>query len=250
MLRARIIAAAKRLPGLRAEVIASSDYRLGADGVADGWTRRRVASRQDAIWAGVIRDAEGGVPRADLVALAQAITNDSVPAAPAILEVGCGSGYVSRYIHRVRPDATYVGVDSSPAMLALARARNPGEAFVHGDATALPFADASFDVVIDGAALMHIGDERRAIAEYARVARVAVVLHSVTCSESTANTTLTKQAYGAPVREYVYARALLIAAAEAAGLQIEAVLPGLGYDLTPHVGIATVSETWLLSHAE
>lgn len=245
-----IIEIVARVPVLRDVLLASRDYRMDADGVADGWSSRRAAARQDRMWARVIRDAEEGTPRADLGALAQALESPKIPSAPSIVEVGCGSGYVSRFVHSVRRDATYVGVDSSEAMLELARVRNPSEVFVAADATALPFDDSSVDVVIDGAALIHIGDERRAIAEYARVARAAVILQSVTCSEATANVTFVKRAYGEPVREFVFSRSLLIAATEAAGLRVDTVLPGLDYDLVKHIGLSTVSETWVLSRAK
>jgi ubiquinone/menaquinone biosynthesis C-methylase UbiE len=134
-------------------------------------------------------------------------------------------------------------------MLDLARLRNPSAEFVEGDALALPFADGSADVVIDGAALIHIGDECGAMREYARVARAIVILQSVTCSESSANTVFAKRAYGEPVREYAYSRQLLVEAVEAVDMKVDMVMPGLDYDLQKHIGVKTVSETWVLSHA-
>ncbi len=248
MLRGSIIEAVARVPVLRDALLASRDYTTDVAGPANGWANRRAATRQDRMWTRVIRDAEAGSPRADLSALSGALHSNAIPGAPRIVEVGCGSGYVSRFVHRVRPDSTYVGVDASQAMLDLARTRNPSVEFVEGNALALPFADDSFDVVIDGAALIHIGDERRAMAEYARVARAVVVLQSVTCCESSANTAFTKRAYGEPVREYVYSRQLLVKAVEAVGMRVDVVLPGLDYDLQKHIGVKTVSETWVLTH--
>jgi SAM-dependent methyltransferase len=53
----------------------------------------------------------------------------------------------------------------------LARARDRGHAVVRASATALPFADATFDVVYSFKVLAHVPDVRRALAEAARVTR-------------------------------------------------------------------------------
>jgi ubiquinone/menaquinone biosynthesis C-methylase UbiE len=55
----------------------------------------------------------------------------------------------------------------------------PGVRFVPADATALPFADASFDLVHSSAVLEHVGSrasQRRMVSECLRVARRAVCL--------------------------------------------------------------------------
>jgi SAM-dependent methyltransferase len=59
-------------------------------------------------------------------------------------------------------------------MLAVLRARAPAVAAAHGSGTALPFADATFDVVLSVATLHHIAAPdavRRTLAEMVRVAR-------------------------------------------------------------------------------
>ena len=56
-------------------------------------------------------------------------------------------------------------------MLAYARAHAPGIEFVHGDATALPFDDESFDAVVAAFVLLHLGTPEHAVAEAARVLR-------------------------------------------------------------------------------
>ncbi len=55
----------------------------------------------------------------------------------------------------------------------------PGVRFVHADALALPFADASFDYVHSSAVIEHVGsfeNQRQMIAECARVARKGICL--------------------------------------------------------------------------
>jgi SAM-dependent methyltransferase len=61
------------------------------------------------------------------------------------------------------------GIDLSPNMLEQARAR--GLDVTLGDATALPFADATFDVACSFKVLAHVRDIDRALAEMARVVR-------------------------------------------------------------------------------
>jgi SAM-dependent methyltransferase len=85
------------------------------------------------------------------------------------LDVGCGEGRFCRLL-RARGIAT-TGLEPTPALLATARARDPGGCYVDGRAEALPFADASFDLVVSYLTLIDIPDAEAAIAEMARVLR-------------------------------------------------------------------------------
>jgi ubiquinone/menaquinone biosynthesis C-methylase UbiE len=93
-------------------------------------------------------------------------------AAGAVLEVAIGTGLnLPHYADGVR----LTGVDYSPAMLALARARaaelgRPVE-LREGDAQALEFADESFDTVVCTFGLCAIPDDVAAVAEMLRVLR-------------------------------------------------------------------------------
>lgn len=71
------------------------------------------------------------------------------------------------------PRHRYVGLDLVPAMLVRARPRSAGldVEFVHGDSLALPFADASFDVVLLHLIVAVVPDPVRALAEAVRVTR-------------------------------------------------------------------------------
>jgi ubiquinone/menaquinone biosynthesis C-methylase UbiE len=95
-----------------------------------------------------------------------------------VLDVGCGSGAVTRDIaRRVSERGRAVGLDPSPKLLALARefAAEAGLAdrveFREGDALRLPFPDRSFDVVVCATVLSHVPGGEAAIPELARVLR-------------------------------------------------------------------------------
>jgi len=84
-----------------------------------------------------------------------------------VLDVGSGPGSVAA--GALERGATVVGVDVAEAMVALARQRVPGAEFVLGSADDLPFADGTFDAVVAGFALLHLGRPEVAVAEFARV---------------------------------------------------------------------------------
>lgn len=93
-----------------------------------------------------------------------------------VIDVGCGTG------HRVMPIAqhfgakVYVGFDHSTASLDVARQLKEelgyaGAELVEGDIFALPYPDASFDVVISQGVLHHTSDPYRGFRELVRVCR-------------------------------------------------------------------------------
>lgn len=95
-----------------------------------------------------------------------------------VLDVGCGSGVVTRAIaQRVGPGGRVVGLDPSEALLTVARqiadASDVGSRidFKAGGALHLPFPDASFDAAIAVTVLAHMHDGVRAIPELVRVVR-------------------------------------------------------------------------------
>ena len=99
-----------------------------------------------------------------------------VTAGERVLDVGCGSGVVTRDIaRRVGPDGRAVGVDQSPQLLAVARelverAGLGGRVeFLEGSALSLPFPDGAFDVAVAVTVLSHTPGGESAIAEMARV---------------------------------------------------------------------------------
>ena len=90
----------------------------------------------------------------------------------AILDVACGTGIVARTAAAsLDHQAHIVGLDLNPTMLAVARRADPALTWQDGDAAALPFDDATFDLVMCQAALMFFPDPISALGEMRRVAR-------------------------------------------------------------------------------
>ena len=96
------------------------------------------------------------------------------PRAAHVLEVGCGTGAVSRSLALWPCVGQVVGVDPSPVFLERARQLANGSAnltFEEADGRELPFEDASFDVVVFHTSLCHMPSPDRAVAEAYRVLR-------------------------------------------------------------------------------
>lgn len=91
----------------------------------------------------------------------------AVGAGTRVLDVATGPGYLAG--RAAARGASAVGVDLAPAILALAADLNPAVEYRHGDAHHLPFEDSSFDAVVSGFLLPHLGDHARAMAELVRV---------------------------------------------------------------------------------
>lgn len=96
-----------------------------------------------------------------------------------VLEVGCGSG---RFLGALSQDATRaVGIDRDLAMLNFANHHTPSalesrSTWIAGDASALPFAEGSFDVVFESTLLCFCGDPLPMIREMVRVCQSGGVI--------------------------------------------------------------------------
>lgn len=91
-----------------------------------------------------------------------------------VLEVSCGHGGGSSYLARTQNPASYTGLDFNAKGVQFCQQRHkdvPGLDFVHGDAENLPFADASFDAVVNVEASHIYPHFDKFVAEVARVLR-------------------------------------------------------------------------------
>lgn len=242
----------RALPPIERRLLPSAGYRridraeaerLQARG--SGWKSNRSAAWQQSAYDMLLEQMDAGHPRRDLSIAAEAVDQSGIER-PSLLEVGCGGGYHSAIfaaLCRNQPD--YLGTDFSQEMVEGARRRFPETRFEVADATALPYADGTFDIVFEGVSLMHILEYRKAIAEIARVTRSHAIFHCVPVFDDHPTEYFFKFAYGQPVTEAVYARSELEAEIEAAGLRIEHSWNALDYDVFAVAGAHSHSRTYL-----
>jgi ubiquinone/menaquinone biosynthesis C-methylase UbiE len=90
-----------------------------------------------------------------------------------ILDVGCGTGSLSRCLLTSSNAIRVVGVDPTQDYVAFARQTTPDprSIFEMGAAEALPFADESFDAAMALLVLQDMSDTGRAVREMARITR-------------------------------------------------------------------------------
>ena len=109
------------------------------------------------------------------------IADDIASVAPpetAVLEVGCGSGALSLRL-AARPGMTVTAVDVDPDEIRRARdksaraasAGRAGPEFLVADVARLPFADASFDLVVSTFSMHHWEHKGAGLEEICRVLR-------------------------------------------------------------------------------
>jgi SAM-dependent methyltransferase len=89
------------------------------------------------------------------------------------LDVGCGNGaFTEAIVGRCKPEAVDA-IDPSDGQLAFARTRPATRAvrYAQGDAMALPYADAGFDVALMALVIFFVPDPAKGVAEMARVVK-------------------------------------------------------------------------------
>jgi demethylmenaquinone methyltransferase/2-methoxy-6-polyprenyl-1,4-benzoquinol methylase len=99
-----------------------------------------------------------------------------------VLDIGCGTGELTRLTARHFPGARVVGMDFTAAMLEVARRRTNGASesgrirYGRGTAMRLPFPDGTFDLVTNAFLARNLVDLDRALVEMRRVLRPGGVL--------------------------------------------------------------------------
>ena len=91
-----------------------------------------------------------------------------------VLDLACGTGIVTRTVAPlVGPQGRVVGLDISPAMLAVARSLAPADGapieWYEGSGTEMPFPDGSFDLVLCQQGLQFFPDKQAGLNEVRRV---------------------------------------------------------------------------------
>jgi len=90
----------------------------------------------------------------------------------AMLDAGCGTGGMILRLREQHPGWRWSGIDFMPIACELARQRcGPGTDIREASVTALPFGDASFDVVVSADVICQVTDADVAVREFFRVLR-------------------------------------------------------------------------------
>jgi SAM-dependent methyltransferase len=94
------------------------------------------------------------------------------------LDVGCGTGALSRTILDRASPRQVIGVDASEAFLSFARdsTHDPRVEFRIGDARALPVDEATFDAAVAGLVLNFVAEPAKALAAMSRAVRPGGVI--------------------------------------------------------------------------
>lgn len=94
-----------------------------------------------------------------------------------VLDIGCGTGTLAIAAARAAPGVRVTGLDADASILARARRKAAGAGleigFDQGSSTGLPYADASFDLVLSTLFFHHLPDDakRQSATELVRVLR-------------------------------------------------------------------------------
>lgn len=122
-------------------------------------------------------DAVAAVAVRDRAIKRRVLARAEIAGGEEVLDVGCGTGTLAVGAARAAAGVRVTGLDPDRSILARAR-RRAAEArleirFDEGTSTALPYADASFDVVLSTLMFHHLPDEakRETADELARVLR-------------------------------------------------------------------------------
>lgn len=118
-----------------------------------------------------------GKPSAPFDALVRCLRSLMLGPIVRVLDVGASAGYYGEVMRIAGYDFKYTACDYSPAFQRMAEALYPGIDFDICDARNLPYRDGFYDIVLNGACIMHIQNFRKVIQESARVASRYVIFH-------------------------------------------------------------------------
>lgn len=206
------------------------------------WSSKMIG-RQHEAWRNLLKNANHN-NRKDINALIKILKKINLSSG-IVIEIGCGTAYNKHLLLKVDKTLKYIGLDSSLSALQYARKLDIDNRLIQGTSASIPLKNNSVDLVLDGAALIHILDWRASVKDYARVSKKFIILHSITLTNEK-TTLFSKYAYGARVYEIAFNREELTSTFFNQKFRLTYVEPGEHYNLHSYIGVKTNSETWLL----
>jgi len=93
-----------------------------------------------------------------------------------VLDVGCGEGFISRYLKAHNKNMFIQGLDISQRALQVAKYFDPHSDLLRASVYNIPCKDESFDIAVCCELLEHLIDPERAVLEAKRVSKRFVIL--------------------------------------------------------------------------
>lgn len=197
-----------------------------ADECAQAWTDPSIPARQYQIVQPELetarRECVNGwcAPFRALVDCLYRIPGEFFDATPRLLDIGASTGYYREVLRIAGYPVRYTACDFSRAFERFAQEKFPGIDFDVADACNLPYHDDTFDVVLSGAALMHIREYEQAIREAVRVSSRYVIFHRTPVCTHCPNRWFVKEAYGIRVLEVHFNEGALLELFHSVGLRL------------------------------
>ena len=144
----------------------------------------------------------------------------ALPAGASVLDLGCGSG-APVALNMAACGLSVTGIDASPSLIALCRARMPAQRWIIGDMRAPPLRE-TFDGILAWDSFFHLGhdDQRRMFRVFAELGRPGSVLMFNTGS-------VEGESVGSYRGDPLYHASLDLA-------EYESLLDGAGFDIIAH----------------
>lgn len=190
-----------------------------------GWQSPDIAPKQRRLVDAQLRQMYQGEVAPVFSAASEAVRATDM-ARGRLVEVGCASGYYSEVLeHLLRHSIDYIGIDYSQPLIDLARRCYPDVPFLVGDATHLPLADGSCDILFSGTVLLHVPDYAAVIRESSRVTNGWCIFHRTPVLRGGETAYLSKFAYGTEVVELAFGEIELRQLFEQHSLKVEESFP-------------------------
>jgi ubiquinone/menaquinone biosynthesis C-methylase UbiE len=166
-----------------------------------------------------------------------------------VLEVGCGTGAITRVLARLPGIAAIVGVDPSPLFLAKARELSgaPHVTFCAGDVRGLEFGDGAFDVAIAHTCLTHVPGPDQGLRELFRVLKAGGAL--AVFDGDYASTTLACGDHD-PIQSCIDAAGAALVHDRWLARRLPSLVGAAGFEIIRfdgHAYVQTVEPNWLLT---